>query len=72
MFCFCFLLSASVHPWGHANFGVGMEAIPVYGFSGNVNDTYGNTGRLSITVTADGECVPVSMFQYGEANGGKY
>ena len=36
-----------------------------------VSVSYGKTGRLSITVTADRECVPVSMFQYGKANDGK-
>ena len=35
-----------------------------------VSINYGKTGRLS-TVTADGESVPVSMFQYGKANGCK-
>ena len=49
-----------------------MGAIPVRGWAGDVNDTYGITGRLEITVTDDGaQCVPVSMYQYGTTNGGR-
>ena len=49
-----------------------MGAIPVRGWAGDVNDTYGITGRLEISVTDDGaQCVPVSMYQYGTTNGGR-
>ena len=45
--------------------GSGMNGVRVNGFEG----VAGND-RMSITVTADGECVPVTMTRYGEHGNG--
>ena len=46
--------------------GYGSHGVPVWMWSGSDAQ-----GRLSVSVTTDGECIPVTMTRYGDYGTGK-
>ena len=51
---------------GNTVVGYGPHGVPVHMWSGSDAQ-----GRLSVSVTSDGECTPVTMTRYGDNGSGE-